>query len=228
MRKTFEDGALLVNLIQGDSDDRMTAGRCYRVVNSYDGHSGCGAQEWVRVADNRGMVVGFDPDRFILADPDRVANRVARTTATRMLRRLLKIIKGVSKEGVFATLHSSLKDQIEDAQSIIAATAEDPIADQIVFDQDENSGFNKPVWRIVCNSLVLGSLSARSGEGDEGKLPIYDLTFDAQTRRLEARGFDDAFDEVRQILTDDRLGRDFTAWALGKWMNQMDREGTPA
>lgn len=58
----FQPGEAVVDLLGGG---RRTQGRVYRVVNCYDGHSGCGAQTWVRTADDTGAVHGVDPQRYM-------------------------------------------------------------------------------------------------------------------------------------------------------------------
>jgi hypothetical protein len=61
----FKDGERVVNLIEGRG---LEKGKGYVVVDCYDGHSGAGAQTWVRVMGDDGAVVGYDPDRFIRED----------------------------------------------------------------------------------------------------------------------------------------------------------------
>lgn len=64
-RWPFEPGSWVVNML--DERPGLKKGVAYPVINCYDGHSGCGAQTWVRVKDALGVIVGYDPDRFIQA-----------------------------------------------------------------------------------------------------------------------------------------------------------------
>lgn len=226
MSHTFAPQSLVINMLA--SEGNMTQGRCYRVVGSYDGYSGCGEQEWCRVADDRGMVIGFDPDRFIQAPAERIPNPVVLSAALRMHRRLKKMIKGMGSSDMLAALHSSLKDQIEDCESVLAYSALDPNADQIVFDQDKDRNYNQPtLWRVVACGSPLAEMTAEAGPEDDRR-PVYDLTFKGETRRLEAREFATAFPEVIDILNEDRLGRDFTMWACDTWITKVRDEGVAA
>lgn len=137
MTHTFEPDALVVNMI---ASDRMTQGRCYRVIGSYDGHSGAGAQEWTRVADDTGQVVGFDPQRFIPAGAQRGEPLAAiLSTAFRMHRRLKTMRQGLGNGDLTQALRTKLDDQIEDIESIIAAASSAPVENQITF-QDVSGG----------------------------------------------------------------------------------------
>jgi hypothetical protein len=136
MKPAYEDDALLVNMIDSEG---MTQGRCYRVVSSYDGHSGCGAQQWTRVADDTGRVIGFDPSRFIPAAGRGDGLKGVLSTALRMHRRLKKMREGLGNGDLTQALRTKLDDQIEDITSIIAAASLDPAQDQITF-QDVSGG----------------------------------------------------------------------------------------
>jgi hypothetical protein len=117
---TFSNGQRVIDMLGGDS---MTRGRVYRVVNSYDGHSGCGPQEWVRVINDKGSITGYDPDRFIPFTGDKeTADPLA--CALHLKGILTDLDKTFSGSKMFAEPARRVRQGIEDVDSILGCVAQ--------------------------------------------------------------------------------------------------------
>ncbi|USN13991.1 hypothetical protein KABACHOK_01550 [Brevundimonas phage vB_BpoS-Kabachok] len=209
MSFTFAANQLVVNLIDSD---RMTAGRAYRVHSSYDGHSGCGAQEWCRVASDDGRVVGYDPDRFIAACPEGLApNKVVCDAALRALN-ILKILMRDFQGESFAAVRAKLEALRDDALMTIAATADYPVEDQITV-QDVTSRLPpRSDLSLQCILAVAGSPVGwlRYAKTDAA----YSVEIANQITRLEAKDFQEAFDAAQALILGMVGDEDVAFWAV--------------
>jgi hypothetical protein len=114
----FSADDLVVNMNAGVT--QLTQGRVYKVIDSYEDDRG---QEWTRVADNDGDVVGWDPERFIhyegdegdeIEDQERALENLFGARA-RMMEVLAAIPAGRE--------YSSCKEAIADIENVIAIFA---------------------------------------------------------------------------------------------------------
>ncbi|USN16060.1 hypothetical protein PAPPERLAPAPP_03190 [Brevundimonas phage vB_BpoS-Papperlapapp] len=209
MSHTFAANQLVVNLIDSD---RMTAGRAYRVHSSYDGHSGCGVQEWCRVASDDGKVVGYDPDRFVSADPEGLTpNKTACAAALRSLgtlNDLLRDFKGPS----FTSVRAKLKALHADALATIAATADYPAQDQITIQDVSNRLPHRSDLTLQCILAVASTPVGwlRYAKADEA----YSVEIQGQTSVLAASDYDEAFAAAKALILDRAGDKDVAYWAV--------------
>lgn len=209
---TFQSGQVVINLIPGD---RMTAGRAYRVHSSYHGHSGCGAQEWCRVADDTGSVVGFDPDRFIAGPAEGLTpNRTVCEAALRSRRTLSNLLAEFRGESL-GVLRKKLQGLFDDATAMVAETAQEPARNQVTF-HNVSSSISRAAEPDVTLKVQVGV----------GATPVgwmryfqssgaYRLTVGAQQKRLQGSNYEQATEECRQFLVDLAGGdrEDLAFWA---------------
>lgn len=117
---TFHNGQRVIDMLGGDA---TTRGRVYRVVNSYDGHSGCGPQEWVRIINDKGQIAGYDPDRFIPFMGDKeAADPLA--CALHLKGILTDLSKTFGGSKMFAEPARRVRQGIEDIDSILGCVAQ--------------------------------------------------------------------------------------------------------
>lgn len=116
----FRDEQKIVNMVDGE---HMTLGKVYIVVNSYDGHSGGGGeQEWTRIVDDKGSIVGYDPDRFIPFVGD---EETASATACALhLRSILKDLAKGMQGPLFDEARRRVGQGLQDVDSILGVIAE--------------------------------------------------------------------------------------------------------
>lgn len=203
----FNTGDLVVNMIAGES---MTLGKVYPVVNSYDGHSGCGEQEWCRVPDDRGVVSGYDPDRFIRYTPGEQQGTLAAALRTR--ERLRALMKGVQPKGVFSELHGKLSDMLEDAESLVAGCAASPDANQVIL--NELKEHSRPGAHGVTYEVRVGSKVVKYVYADYARKPGGPLYYVLDgTTVSPVDNFDIMIAEVRYALTREAGGKSLSEWA---------------
>lgn len=190
MAFTFDAGQLVLNLLPGD---RLTAGRLYRVHSSYDGYSGCGAQEWCRVADDSGKVVGYDPDRFIAApDEGRTPNPYIAAAALRSRKALDNLLVEFQGES-FAVLRKKLKGLHEDTSGVLLMSAEGPNPPQVTFfDADTQPRDDRNLNTMVAvDALPVGWMRHYKSRG------VYTFEHLDQSIDLQAGDYREAMATVR-------------------------------
>lgn len=209
MSLTFRPHQLVVNLIPGE---RMTAGRAYRVHSSYHGHSGCGAQEWCRVADDSGRVTGFDPERFIPVSPDGLSpNAFACAAALRSRKTVENLLRDFQGES-FTEVRRKLSEVFTDVTAILAETADLPAVDQITFKAVD----------IDLEDRTLYSMQSVVGVDDipvgwlryPKSLDAYTLTIGAETFPLEAADYAGAMEAVQAQIRRLADGGSLGFWAM--------------
>ncbi|UTC28827.1 hypothetical protein MARCHEWKA_03150 [Brevundimonas phage vB_BpoS-Marchewka] len=214
MSFTFPANQLVVNLLDSD---RMTAGRAYRVHSSYDGHSGCGAQEWCRVAADDGKVVGYDPVRFIAASPEGLApNKAVCDAALRTLHTLKILMRDFQGES-FAAVRAKLEALRDDALMTIAATADYPVRDQITV-QDVTSRLPpRSDLSLQCILAVEGNPVGwlRYVKEDQA----YSVEVNDQITWLEAENYDEAFAAAKSVILDQAGAQDLSFWAVSTFVH---------
>lgn len=209
MSFTFQPNQLVVNLVSGE---RMTAGRAYRVHSSYDGHSGCGAQEWCRVADDSGRVVGFDPSRFILANPEGLTpNAFACAAALRSRKTVVSLLREFQGES-FAAVREKLSEVYDDVCGVIAATAALPASNQVTFQPADADLEGRALYSmqsvVGIDTIPVAWLRYPKVEG------AYTLTVGDKSYPLDAADYAEAVEAVQAKIRWLANGGDLGFWAI--------------
>lgn len=202
---TFRDGQKIVNTLV--TDGSLTQGRIYFVVNSYDGVSGCGPQEWVRVVNDRGHISGYDPDRFIPYVGDQeTANALACALHVRSI--LGDLAKGFQGP-LFAEARKRVGQAHQDIDSIIGIIADAPYPEQIgigalPFEMiPEAAGpLKTTIYEVAIQGAVMGWL-VRTGPAKSSATPHdgeWFLYVDEVLRPLASEHWEDAYKEARQTV----------------------------
>ena len=218
MAFTFNTGQLVLNLLPGE---RMTAARLYRVHSSYDGHSGCGAQEWCRVADDSGKVIGYDPDRFIAAPTeDRTPNPYIAAAALRSRKALDNLLAEFQGES-FAVLRKKLKGLHDDATGMLLMSAEGPNPPQVTFfDADTQPRDDRNLNTMVSvDALPVGWMRHYTSRG------VYTFEHRDQSIDLKAGDYREAMATVRLHIGSLRAEvGDLSFWAATVTADQTEQQ----
>lgn len=204
---TFHNGQRVIDMLGGDA---TTRGRVYRVVNSYDGHSGCGPQEWVRIINDKGQITGYDPDRFIPFMGDKeAADPLA--CALHLKGILTDLSKTFGGSKMFAEPARRVRQGIEDIDSIlgcVAQTSPDNVIGigslpyEMIPPALRDRRDVASLYEVVIGDKIIAYLVAKVDRETSEKASWHLIFGVGDVRDLQAMQWDEAQAEARRVVTE--------------------------